>query len=177
MKIKKFLREQIHDACDRVAAEINRHYAFISQQNLEPLRIIGILKGGLPFFLDITRRLKVPVVWDFVEVSSYGKQMESSMEVKFLKKPSECVNEKHVLLLDDVMDSGLTHYFLLDWMRQHGAASVKVGVCVDKKARRQWDVTPDFTGFLMEDEGFLFGYGMDLEGKCRELYDIWSVNL
>lgn len=171
---KKLLSEaEIQAETRRVAAEVDAHYAFLRETG-ESLLLVGVLKGGVPFFADLARELDTPAEWDFVEVASYGHGLETSGEVRFLKQPTQDVAGRHVLVVDDVTDSALTAVFLVRWMMQQCAASVQLATCVDKTARRRLDFAPDFAAFRTAD-GYLFGYGMDLSGGCRGLRNIWLL--
>ncbi len=170
---KLFSEAEIQDETRRVAAEIDAHYACLQDAG-ESLLVVGILKGAVPFFADLAREIESPAEWDFVEAASYGNATETSGEVRLLKKPTQDVAGRHVLLVDDVVDSALTAAFLVRWMLEQGAKTVRLAVCVDKTARRQVQFGPDFAAFRMA-VGYLFGYGMDLHGGCRSLRNIWLM--
>jgi hypoxanthine phosphoribosyltransferase len=156
---------------DRIAArirelgeEITRDYAG------KDLMIVGILKGCAIFMADLVREIKLPLEFDFVAVSSYGADTKSSGVVRILKDLDESVESKHVLIVEDIIDTGLTLRlsYLLDNIRARRAASVKVCTLLDKPSRRRVEVPVDYSGFTVEDQ-FVVGYGMDYQGRYRSL--------
>jgi hypoxanthine phosphoribosyltransferase len=156
--------EEIATRVSELAAQISRDYAG------KELMLIGILKGSFIFLADLVRELSVPVALDFVAVSSYGADTKSSGVVRILKDLDESVESKHVLVVEDIVDTGLTLRlsYLLENLRSRRAASVKVCTLLDKPARRRVTVPVDYRGFTVEDQ-FVVGYGMDYQGKYRGL--------
>lgn len=134
------------------------------------LMLVGILKGCVLFLSDLIRHIHVPVAFDFVAVSSYGADTKTSGVVRILKDLDESVESKHVLVVEDIVDTGLTLRlsYLLENLRSRRAASVKVCTLLDKPSRRRVDVPVDYRGFTVEDR-FVVGYGMDYQGKYRSL--------
>jgi hypoxanthine phosphoribosyltransferase len=156
---------------DRIAArvhelgeEITRDYAG------KDLILVGILKGCALFLADLVREIRLPLSFDFVAVSSYGADTKSSGVVRILKDLDESVESKHVLIVEDIIDTGLTLRlsYLLDNIRARRAASVKVCTLLDKPVRRRVEVPVDYSGFTVEDQ-FVVGYGLDYQGKYRSL--------
>jgi hypoxanthine phosphoribosyltransferase len=147
-----------------LGAEISRDYAG------KELMLICILKGANIFLADLVRQITIPVSYDFVAVSSYGADTKSSGVVRILKDLDESVESKHVLIVEDIVDTGLTLRlsYLLENLRSRRAASVKVCTLLDKPVRRRVDVPVDYCGFKVEDQ-FVVGYGMDYQGKYRSL--------
>jgi hypoxanthine phosphoribosyltransferase len=149
----------------RVAAlgeQISRDYAGQS------VVLVGILKGAVLFLADIARELTVPVALDFMAVSSYGNQTETSGVVRILKDLDDPINGKHVLLVEDIIDSGLTISYVLELLRRRNPASVRVCTLLDKTKAKQKYVQPDYTGFPVPDE-FVVGYGLDYAQNYRNL--------
>ena len=156
--------EDIQARVRELAAQISHDYAG------KELMLIGILKGCFVFLADILRELSIPASLDFVAVSSYGADTKSSGVVRILKDLDESVESKHVLVVEDIVDTGLTLRlsYLLENLRSRRAASVKVCSLLDKPSRRRVTVPVDYRGFTVEDQ-FVVGYGMDYQGKYRGL--------
>ena len=142
----------------------------------EPLLLVGVLKGATLFLADLVRAIDRPVEFDFVAVSSYGSATKTSGEVRVLKDLDAAVSGKHVLIVEDILDTGLTLRFsyLIETLRARHARSVKVCVLLDKPARRQVHIDVDYRGFEIEDK-FVVGYGMDYAERYRNLRYIGVV--
>ena len=156
---------------DALAARIAEMGAQISQDYAgKEVMLICILKGANLFMADLARQISVPVSYDFVAVSSYGADTKSSGVVRILKDLDESVESRHVLVVEDIVDTGLTLRlsYLLENLRSRRAASVKVCTLLDKPSRRRVDVPVDYRGFTVEDQ-FVVGYGMDYQGRYRNL--------
>lgn len=149
-----------------MGAEITRDYS----TDEEPLLLVGVLKGATLFLSDLVRAIDRIVEFDFVAVSSYGAATRSSGEVRVLKDLEAAVSGKHVLIVEDILDTGLTLRFsyLIETLRARHARSVKVCVLLDKPARRQVPIEVDYRGFEIEDK-FVVGYGMDYAERYRNL--------
>jgi len=132
------------------------------------LIVVGILKGAIVFLADLVRNIDLPLKLDFISTSSYGDSMESSGAVRFLKDLETSVEGKHVLIVEDIVDTGLTLQYLLTNLSSRGAISVKVCSLLDKPERRTVDVTPDYNGFTIPD-AFVVGYGLDYAEHYRNL--------
>jgi hypoxanthine phosphoribosyltransferase len=147
-----------------MGAQISRDYAG------KDLMLICILKGANMFLADLVRQISIPVSYDFVAVSSYGADTKSSGVVRILKDLDESVESKHVLVVEDIVDTGLTLRlsYLLENLRSRRAASVKVCTLLDKPSRRRVDVPVDYFGFKVDDQ-FVVGYGLDYQGRYRSL--------
>ena len=156
--------EQIAARVAELGAQISRDYAG------KDLMLICILKGANVFLADLVRQISIPVSYDFVAVSSYGADTKSSGVVRILKDLDESVESKHVLVVEDIVDTGLTLRlsYLLENLRSRRAASVKVCTLLDKPARRRVDVPVDYFGFKVEDQ-FVIGYGLDYQSRYRNL--------
>jgi hypoxanthine phosphoribosyltransferase len=157
-------KEQIAARVVELGAQISEDYAG------KELMLICILKGANLFLADLVRQITIPLAYDFVAVSSYGADTKSSGVVRILKDLDESVESKHVLVIEDIVDTGLTLRlsYILENLRSRRAASVKVCTLLDKPSRRRVDVPVDYYGFKVEDQ-FVVGYGMDYQGKYRSL--------
>lgn len=145
-----------------VAAALDRDYA-----GKRPL-VVGILKGSIIFYADLIRRLAIPVELDFMVASSYGSGTESSGELNVKKDLDGDVSGKDVIIVDDIIDSGLTLVKLKALLTERGAASVKTVTLLNKPSRREYDIEPDYNCFTIEDE-FVVGYGLDYNETYRSL--------
>ncbi|MCC8194363.1 MAG: hypoxanthine phosphoribosyltransferase [Deltaproteobacteria bacterium] len=163
-----YTRETIAARVREIGAEINRLYEGKS------LVVVCVLKGAFMFFSDLVKELTVRPELDFVRLASYGSGMKSAGDVMLAKDVDLSLEGKHVLIVEDVIDSGHTMDFLLKLFAVRGAASLRLAVLVDKKERREVAVTPDFVGFTL-DEGFIVGYGLDYAERYRELPAIYEV--
>ncbi|MHB8170171.1 MAG: hypoxanthine phosphoribosyltransferase [Thermincolia bacterium] len=132
------------------------------------LLVIGILKGALIFMGDLVRQIEVPVSLDFMAVSSYGTSTESSGAVRILKDLERSIEGQHVLIVEDIIDTGLTLKYLLENLKARKPASVKVCTLLDKPERRKTQVVADYNGFSIPDE-FVVGYGLDYAERYRNI--------
>lgn len=130
--------------------------------------VICVLKGAVVFMADLIRYMDIPCEMDFMAVSSYGSGTESSGMVKILKDLDTSVQNRHVLVVEDIMDSGLTLSRLVELLRHREAASVKVVTLLNKPERRKVDISPDYSGYDIPDE-FVVGYGLDYSEQYRNL--------
>ena len=157
-------------------AEMGRAITADYPDALEPLLLVGVLKGATLFLADLVRQIDRPVEFDFVAIASYGAATRSSGEVRILKDLEAAVAGKHVLIVEDILDTGMTLRFsyLIETLRARHAKSVKVCVLLDKPSRRQVEVPVDYRGFEIEDK-FVVGYGMDYAEYYRNLSFIGIV--
>lgn len=142
--------------------EITRDYAG------KEVILVGILKGAAVFFTDLIREVKLPVRIDFIIASSYGDGVETSGRVEIKKDLENDIAGKHVILVEDIIDSGITMNCLIDILKKRNPANVKLCSLLTKESRRQVPVTIDYCGFEVPDE-FLVGYGLDYAEKYRNL--------
>ncbi len=156
-----FTTEQIHEKVVELAGAIYRDY-----QGKEVLAV-GILKGSIIFFADIIRALKLPVTVDFFVASSYFKTV-SKGETSIYYEPREPVKGRHVLLIDDIVDTGVSLNYIREKILHQKPASLKICVLLDKKERRITNVPVDYVGFDIANQ-FVVGYGLDYENKYRNL--------
>lgn len=160
--------EQIRDVVDRLAEEIRRDYT-----QKTPI-LVGILKGSFVFMADLIRALDIPLEVDFVILSSYGSGTESSGEIKVIHGLESSIEGKDVLIVEDIIDSGLTLSLFLEELRRRKPASLRLCVLVDKVARRKLNVPIDYIGVQVQDE-FVVGYGIDYNEQYRHLPDLYVV--
>lgn len=135
------------------------------------LLVVGILKGAIIFLADLVREITVPLQLDFVAVSSYGGGTSTSGAVRILKDLEVPVEDKHLLIVEDIVDTGLTLRYLLENLRSRNPLSVRACTILDKPDRRLVDVKVDYCGFTIPDK-FVVGYGLDYDQKYRHLPDI-----
>ena len=144
------------------------------EYHAEPLTIVGILKGASIFFADLARSIDLPLQMDFMSVSSYGTEATSSGVVKIIKDLDADVTGRHILLVEDIIDTGITLAYLRDYLSNRGAKSVKICTLLDKPSRREKAVQVDYIGFTMPDE-FIIGYGIDYAENYRNLPYVASL--
>jgi len=142
----------------------------------EPLLLIGVLKGAVLFLADLARRIPGEVTFDFIAVSSYGKEAKSSGQVKLNKDLDSSIEGKAVIVVEDILDTGLTLYYLLNILRQRKPKHLKVAVLLDKKERRLADMQADYVGFSIPNE-FVVGYGLDYGERYRNLPGVSVLSL
>lgn len=132
------------------------------------LVVVGILKGAVIFMSELVKNIELPVLMDFMAVSSYGKSTISTGEVRIIKDLDFSVENKDVLIVEDIIDTGYTLSYLSDNLRKRGANSVKIATLLDKPERRNIEVHVDYLGFVIPDE-FVVGYGLDYAELYRNL--------
>jgi len=138
------------------------------------LFIVGVMKGSLMFLMDLVRHIDIPVSYDFMAISSYGAATKSSGVVRILKDLDMPVESQHVLVVEDIIDSGLTLHYLVNNLRTRNIATLKVCTLLDRPYRREVDVKVDYNGFVINDD-FVVGYGLDFNQKYRNLRDIYAL--
>ena len=170
-KIKVLISEEEVDARIRELGEkISKEYEG------KQIHLICVLKGGVFFMCELAKRITVPVSMDFMCVGSYGDGTKSSGVVRLAKDLDESIENKEVLIVEDIIDSGNTPYYLMDVLRQRKPASLRLCTLLDKPDRRVKDVHVDWTGFEIPDE-FVVGYGLDYAQKYRNLPYIGVVEV
>lgn len=162
--IKQILvtEEDIKKRVEELGQEISNDYAD------KELILVGLLKGAVYFMTDVTRHISLKARIDFMIASSYGSGTVSSGTINIKRDIETDIKGKHVLVLDDIMDTGLTLSKITALLRERGAASVKTAVLLDKQERRTSDIVADYVGFDIPDE-FVVGYGLDFAGYYRTL--------
>lgn len=153
----------------KLAAEIDKDYT--EQDNL---LLVGLLKGSVLFMADLCRAMKTPISMDFMNVSSYGAGTESSGDVKVLKDLDQDIKGRHILIVEDIIDTGNTLNKVVEMLKLRDPASLKIASLLDKPSRRVVNVPVDYIGFEIPDE-FVIGYGLDWAEKYRDLPFIGKV--
>lgn len=139
------------------------------------LFLIGVLKGGFVFLSDLVRQIKIPIELDFIAVSSYGSSTKSSGIVQLIKDVDVPLNGKHVIIVEDIIDTGLTLTYLKGLLSARNPLSVKICTAFDKPSRRKVDLKAEYTGITVPDE-YVVGYGLDYNGILRNLPDLYVLN-
>ena len=132
------------------------------------VHLVGILKGAVTFLADLARNIDLPVTFDFMAISSYGQSTHSSGVVRFIKDLDEEIAGRHVLVVEDIVDTGLTLHYLRNNLLERKPASLKVCALLDKAERRKVEVPVEYVGFTIPDR-FVVGYGLDYAGRYRNL--------
>ena len=160
-------REDLANKVKELGAQISKDYEG------EDLFLIGILKGSVPFMADLMREITLDVEMDFMSVSSYGSGTTTSGVVRILKDLDSDIAGKNVLIVEDIIDSGLTLAYLKEYLAKRNPKSIKIVTMLSKPARRKADLEADYTGFVVDDK-FIVGYGLDIDQKYRNLpYISW----
>jgi hypoxanthine phosphoribosyltransferase len=157
-----YSEEQIQGKIKELGEKISVDYA-----GRNPL-VICVLKGAFIFMADLVKRITVPLELDFMAVSSYGQSTKSSGVVKIIKDLDVPVEGRNILIVEDIIDSGLTLSYLIDVIERRKALSISVVALFNKPARRTVDLEPDYSGYILPDE-FVVGYGLDYSEKYRNL--------
>src|SRR5882724_3810363 len=142
----------------------------------EPLLLVGVLKGAVLFLADLARQITGEVTFDFIAVSSYGKDSKSSGQVKLNKDLDSSIEGKTVIVIEDILDTGLTLRYLLRMLQQRKPKNLRVAVLLDKFERRLAEVTADYIGFPIPNE-FVVGYGLDYAERYRNLPEVRILSL
>ncbi|MBN1848225.1 MAG: hypoxanthine phosphoribosyltransferase [Deltaproteobacteria bacterium] len=158
-------RDTILSKVKELAGQISSDY-----MDHEPL-LVGILNGAVFFFTDLIREMTIPLKIDFIRAASYGNGTSSRGSVQLTKGIEIPIQGKHVLLVEDIVDSGLTFTHIMQFLKKEEPASIKLCALIDKLERREKTVCIDYCGFQV-DEGFLVGYGLDFNEQYRYLPDI-----
>lgn len=154
---------------EQLAAKVAELGARISKDyEGKKLIILGVLKGSVVFMTDLLRQITIPVEMDFMAVSSYGSGTKTSGVVKILKDLDRLIQGYHVLIVEDILDSGMTLSYLTELLRDRNPASIRIATLLDKPERRTADIQADYYGFRVPD-AFVVGYGLDYSEKYRNL--------
>lgn len=177
MKIEKesikdlFTEEDIQNKVQELAKEINSHYL------MDELYVICVLKGSIMFTADLVKYLNMPVRMEFIRLSSYGSSTTSSGKVNAVDISLPDLNHKNVLVVEDIVDTGLTARFLLDFINNNfKTKTTKFCSLLDKKCFRKTEIEPDYVGFEIDNK-FVIGYGLDYDGYYRNLPYIGYVEV
>ena len=162
-----YSKEEINAAVQRVADEISREYAG------QDLLLVVVLKGAFIFAADLVRSLRLPVEIDFVELASYSGQ-ETTGSVRITKDVESVIKDRNIIVVEDIIDTGITLDYLLRNLMEKGPKSLKVCTLIDKRERRRIAITVDYAGIVCK-RGFLVGYGLDIDENCREFDAIYEV--
>lgn len=163
-----FSQDEIQKKVKDIAARISHDYAG------RELIVIGILKGAFIFMADLIRAMSIPCKVDFVRVASYGAGSESSGKVVMTKDIETSIKNKDILVVEDIVDTGLTLTYLVEWLKERNPRSLKVCAFLDKRKRRKVPFEADYVGFTMDD-GFVVGYGLDFNEQARFLPEVYIV--
>jgi len=158
--------DQIQSRVREMAAEIRRDYA-----PFDELHLVAVLKGAFMFLSDLARAMTGPVSLDFIAVASYAKGTTTSGEVRLLKDLDSGLQGRHVIIVEDIVDTGLTLTYLQDILRAREPKSLRTACLLSKPSRRQVDVKVDYIGFAIDDR-FVVGYGLDYSEQYRNLREI-----
>jgi hypoxanthine phosphoribosyltransferase len=158
-------QEQIQARIAELGKEITRDFA-----GTEP-HLVGVLKGAYAFLSDLARQIDLPISMDFIAVSSYGAATKSSGEVRLTKDLDQGLEGRHLIVIEDIVDTGLTLNYLVNVLNARGPRTLKVATLLSKPSRRLVDVPVDYVGFSIDDH-FVVGYGMDFNEKYRNMPDI-----
>ena len=157
-----FSEEQLKEKVAQLGRQISQDYEG------KDLLLIGVLKGSVVFMADLMRQITAPAAIDFMAVSSYGSGVKTSGVVRILKDLDRSIEGKDLLIVEDILDSGMTLSYLRELLRDRGCASVRIVTLLDKPERRKVDIHPDYVGFQIPD-AFVVGYGLDYAEKYRNL--------
>jgi hypoxanthine phosphoribosyltransferase len=160
--------EQIRQRVAELGARIRDDYQG------KPLHLVCVLNGAFIFMADLVRAIDLPLTVDFLSVSSYGSRTESTGEVKLVKDLDLSLKGRHVLLVEDIVDTGLTMEYLRGYLTGRGPLSVRVATLLSKPSRRLVDVQVDYLGFEIED-AFVYGYGLDVAHEFRNVPFVTSA--
>ena len=158
-------REQIAEAVARLGQQITQDFAG------ESVILVGVLKGACLFLSDLARQIELDATFDFIAVRSYGTRKESAGEVQLIKDVTTPLEDKNVILVEDILDTGLTFTFLRKLLLARKPRTLKFAALLDKPSRRQMPVEADYVGFKIPDK-FVVGYGLDYAERFRNLPDI-----
>lgn len=162
-------RDEIKEKVKELGRKISADYEG------KELVLVGVLKGGFVFLADLVRELSIPIDVDFISVSSYGDSTKSSGVVRIIKDIDVNIVNKHVVIVEDLVDTGLTLKHLKEFFGHKGPLSVKLCTALDKPSRREVDIDVEYSGIIIPDK-FIIGYGLDYAGKFRNLPDVCVLN-
>ena len=162
--------EQVQKTVQRLGAEITAHYGRLERE----LMVIGLLRGSFIFMADLVRQIKIPLVVDFMTLSSYGDGTISSGDVKVVMDLDSSIEDRDVLLVEDIVDTGVTLDYLMRVLSQRRPRSLAIASFLDKPSRRQRQVDIRYRGFEVPNQ-FVVGYGLDFAGSYRNLPDLCAI--
>ena len=162
-------REDIQKMVRELGARITEDYKG------KKLMLIGVLKGGFVFMADLAREIGIPFEMDFIAVSSYGSSTKTSGVVRLLKDIDAPINDKHVIIVEDIIDTGLTLTYLKEMFSSRNPLSLKICSAFDKPSRRKVELKAEYSGIEIPDE-YVVGYGLDYDGILRNLHDLYVLD-
>jgi len=162
----KVIQKRVKELADQISGDYNGR----------ELIVIGILKGAFIFMADLVRAMSIPCRIDFVRVASYGAGSESSGKAVITKDIETSINGRDILIVEDIIDTGLTLKYLVEWLKERNPRSLKVCALLDKRKKRKVSFEADYVGFTIDD-GFLVGYGLDFSERYRFLPEIYVIKL
>lgn len=160
--------KEIQDAVEYLARILSKNY-----QNLSPI-FLGVLKGAFIFLSDLVRKINFEITIDFIELSSYHDSKQSSGEIKEKSGFKTSVKNRHVLIIEDIIDTGRTAFYLYNKLKSQEPASVKICTLTNKTSRREFQIPLDYVGFEVPNK-FIVGYGIDFNEKYRNLPEIYYI--
>jgi|SRR5208337_1559895 hypoxanthine phosphoribosyltransferase len=163
-----FPRDTIQKRVRELAGQISKDYAD------RELIIIGVLKGAFIFMADLIREISIPCRIDFTRLASYGDGSDSSGKIVMTKDIETSIKGRDILIVEDILDTGLTLQYLVGWLKERNPDSLKICVLLDKRKRRKVSFEADYVGFTIDD-GFVVGYGLDFNEKYRFSPDIYVI--
>ena len=163
-------KTRIRSRIQEIARQIRKEFG------TEPLHLVGVLKGAVFFLADLAREIPGEVSFDFIAVSSYGKNTHSSGQVRLTRDLDSSIEGKNVIVVEDILDTGMTLQYLLRVFQQRKPKNLRVAVLLDKPERRIAEVHADYTGFSIPNE-FVVGYGLDYAERYRNLLDVGILKL
>lgn len=161
-------RDEIHRLVADIADRISTDY------KSNDIVLIGVLKGSFIFLSDLVRQLTIPAEIDFVGASSYGADAQSSENIRLTKPLQIDIRNKHIIIIEDIIDTGLTLAYLIDYIKSFEPSSLNICTLLDKRERRQIDIEIDYVGKVVE-KGFLVGYGLDYAERYRNLPELYCL--
>jgi hypoxanthine phosphoribosyltransferase len=164
-----FSRDDIQKRVKEIASQISKDYAG------RELVVIGILKGAFIFMSDLVREISIPCKIDFARLASYGTGSESSGKVVMTKDIETSIKGRDILIVEDIVDTGLTLQYLVDWLKERNPHSLKICVFLNKRKRRKVSLEADYVGFTIDD-GFVVGYGLDFDEQFRFFPDVYVID-
>ncbi|HBI47366.1 MAG TPA: hypoxanthine phosphoribosyltransferase [Smithella sp.] len=164
-----FSRDDIQKRVKEIASQISKDYAG------RELVVIGILKGAFIFMSDLVREISIPCKIDFARLASYGTSSESSGKVVMTKDIETSIKGRDILIVEDIVDTGLTLQYLVDWLKERNPHSLKICVFLNKRKRRKVSLEADYVGFTIDD-GFVVGYGLDFDEQFRFFPDVYVID-
>jgi hypoxanthine phosphoribosyltransferase len=168
-KERLYSQREIQKRVKELARTISKDY------RKENLILVGVLKGAFMFMSDLAKNLSIPVKLDFVRLASYGSQSQSQGKIRLTKSIELPIRDNHILVVEDIVDSGLTLKFLTEFLQKENPKSVRICALIDKSERREIPITIDYVGFSIP-KGFIVGYGLDFDERYRHLPGLYHLH-